>query len=113
MDGIHLNKAFMETDGFSIESYDGQNLRHDSGSQSHVHHNQDAQKMAHRLVQCCLSVDDGQDKDVGNERQKVEHSQGQGEPVLPVVLPGNPTRMNSETWNSELLESLRNWNILY
>jgi hypothetical protein len=41
--------------------------------------------MIQRLVQCCLSVDDGQDKDVGNERQKVEHNQGQGEPVLPAV----------------------------
>jgi hypothetical protein len=36
-------------------------IRHDSGSQSHVHHNQDTQKMVHRLVQCCLSVDNGQD----------------------------------------------------
>lgn len=38
-----------------------------SGSQTHVYHSQDAQEIIHRLVQCCLLIDNDQDKDVGAE----------------------------------------------
>ena len=67
MYGIHLQKALRETDRLSIEPQDHQNLGHDVGSHAHIYHGQDAQEMVHGLVQCCLLIDDDQDKDVGTE----------------------------------------------
>ena len=64
---IHLHKALREMDGVSTEPQDDQNLGNDVGSQAHVNDSQDAQEIIHRLVRCCLLIDDDQDKDVGTE----------------------------------------------
>ena len=50
MDGVHLSKAFGETDGLSIEPQDDYTLWHDGNYQAHVHNSQDA-KAIHRLAQ--------------------------------------------------------------
>lgn len=85
MNSIDLRKALREADDFSIKPGDGWNLGHNGSSEANVYYSKTPKELIHGVVQFKLMVNGDHDEDISTKSCEIEQSQGQGEPVLPLV----------------------------